>query len=63
MLKEIYEQPQAFYNSVRSVTAETLPASVKNAEAVTVIACGSSYNAGLIFKYLLEDTCAIPVQP
>jgi glucosamine--fructose-6-phosphate aminotransferase (isomerizing) len=62
MLKEIYEQPQAFYNSVRSVTAETLPASVKNAEAVTVIACGSSYNAGLIFKYLLEDSCAIPVQ-
>jgi glucosamine--fructose-6-phosphate aminotransferase (isomerizing) len=62
MLKEIYEQPQAFYNSVRSVTAETLPASVKNAESVTVIACGSSYNAGLIFKYILEDTCAIPVR-
>jgi glutamine---fructose-6-phosphate transaminase (isomerizing) len=62
MLKEIYEQPQAFYNSVRSVTAETLPASVKNAESVTVIACGSSYNAGLIFRYILEDTCAIPVR-
>jgi len=62
MLKEIYEQPQAFYNSVRSVTNETLPASVKNADSVTVIACGSSYNAGLIFKYLLEDTCAIPVR-
>ena len=27
MLKEIYEQPQAFYNSVRSVTNEILPAS------------------------------------
>jgi glucosamine--fructose-6-phosphate aminotransferase (isomerizing) len=62
MLKEIYEQPQAFYNSVRSVTNEILPESVKNAESVTVIACGSSYNAGLIFKYLLEDTCAIPVR-
>ena len=62
MLKEIYEQPQAFYNSVRSVTAEILPAPVKNAESVTIIACGSSYNAGLIFKYLLEDTCAIPVR-
>ena len=62
MLKEIYEQPQAFYNSIRSVTNETLPASVKNADSVTVIACGSSYNAGLIFKYLLEDTCAIPVR-
>jgi glutamine---fructose-6-phosphate transaminase (isomerizing) len=62
MLKEIYEQPQAFYNSVRSVTNEILPESVKNAESVTVIACGSSYNAGLIFKYLLEDACAIPVR-
>ncbi|HZK29687.1 MAG TPA: glutamine--fructose-6-phosphate transaminase (isomerizing) [Methanoregula sp.] len=62
MLKEIYEQPQAFYNSVRSVTNELIPAPVKNAESVTIIACGSSYNAGLIFKYLLEDTCAIPVR-
>jgi len=34
----------------------------KNADSVTVIACGSSYNAGLIFKYLLEDACAIPVR-
>ena len=62
MLKEIYEQPQAFYNSVRSITGETLPAPIKNPESVTVIACGSSYNAGLIFKYLLEDSCAIPVR-
>jgi glucosamine--fructose-6-phosphate aminotransferase (isomerizing) len=62
MLKEIYEQPQAFYNSVRSITTETLPAPVKNAESITVIACGSSYNAGLIFKYLLEDSCAVPVR-
>ncbi len=62
MLKEIYEQPQAFYNSVRSVTAEILPESVIKAESMTVIACGSSYNAGLIFKYLIEDACAIPVR-
>jgi len=62
MLKEIYEQPQAFYNSVRSVSNETLQAPVKTAESVTVIACGSSYNAGLIFKYLLENSCAIPVR-
>ena len=62
MLKEIYEQPQAFYNSIRSVTYETLPIPVKTAESVTVIACGSSYNAGLIFKYLLEDSSAIPVR-
>jgi glucosamine--fructose-6-phosphate aminotransferase (isomerizing) len=62
MLKEIYEQPQAFYNSVRSVSNNTLPAPVKTAKSVTVIACGSSYNAGLIFKYLLENSCAVPVR-
>jgi glucosamine--fructose-6-phosphate aminotransferase (isomerizing) len=62
MLKEIYEQPQVFYNSIRAVNRETLPAAVRNAESVTVVACGSSYNAGLIFKYLLENICAIPVR-
>ena len=62
MLKELYEQPQAFYNSVRVVRGETLPFPVQNPGSVTVIACGSSYNAGLIFKYLLEDSCAIPVR-
>ncbi len=62
MLKEIYEQPQAFYNSVRSVTRETIPAQIRSPESVTIVACGSSYHAGLIFKYLLEDTCAIPVR-
>jgi glucosamine--fructose-6-phosphate aminotransferase (isomerizing) len=62
MLKEIYEQPQVFYNSIRAVNGETLPAVVRNAESVTVVACGSSYHAGLIFKYLLENICAIPVR-
>ena len=62
MLKEIYEQPMAFYNSVRSVTPDALPASLKNTKSVTVIACGSSYNAGLIFRYLLENSCGIPVR-
>ena len=62
MLKEIYEQPQVFYNSIMAVTGQTLPVAVRNAESVTVIACGSSYHAGLIFKYLLENSCAIPVR-
>jgi glucosamine--fructose-6-phosphate aminotransferase (isomerizing) len=62
MLKEIYEQPQAFYNSVRAITRESLPEPIKNPGFVTVIACGSSYHVGLIFKYLLEDSCAIPVR-
>jgi glutamine---fructose-6-phosphate transaminase (isomerizing) len=62
MLKEIYEQPQAFYNTIRAVNFETLPAFVHHPTSITVVACGSSYHSGLIFKYLLEETCRIPVR-
>jgi len=62
MQKEIYEQPQAFYNSIRALEPETLPAIATQPSSVTIIACGSSYHAGLIFKYLLEETCNIPAR-
>ncbi|MDO9326419.1 MAG: glutamine--fructose-6-phosphate transaminase (isomerizing), partial [Methanoregula sp.] len=62
MLKEIYEQPQAFYNTIRAVNSETLPDFVHSPTSVTVVACGSSYNTGLIFKYLLEGSCRVPVR-
>lgn len=62
MLKEIFEQPLAFFNTIRSVDMETLPALLKNPPSITIVACGSSYNAGLIFKYLLEESCRIPVR-
>jgi glucosamine--fructose-6-phosphate aminotransferase (isomerizing) len=62
MLKEIYEQPQAFYNTIRSVDPDTLPEKVLHAKSVTLVACGSSYHTGLIFKYLLEATCSIPAR-
>jgi glucosamine--fructose-6-phosphate aminotransferase (isomerizing) len=62
MLKEIYEQPQAFYNTIRSVNSDTIPGFVRNTTSVTVVACGSSYHTGLIFKYLLEESCRIPVR-
>ncbi len=62
MLKEIYEQPQAFYNSVRACTKENLPEIIKKTSSVTLVACGSSYHAGLIFKYLLEESCSIPTR-
>jgi glucosamine--fructose-6-phosphate aminotransferase (isomerizing) len=61
MLKEIYEQPQAFYNTIRSVSPSTLPEKVLHAKSITLVACGSSYHTGFIFKYLLEATCGIPV--
>ncbi|RPI40864.1 MAG: glutamine--fructose-6-phosphate transaminase (isomerizing) [Methanoregulaceae archaeon] len=62
MLKEIYEQPQAFYNTIRSVDPDKLPANVRHAAFVTLVACGSSYHTGLIFKYLLEAVCGIPAR-
>jgi glutamine---fructose-6-phosphate transaminase (isomerizing) len=62
MLKEIYEQPQAFYNTIRSVDPGTLPEKVLHAKSVTLVACGSSYHTGLIFKYILEATCGIPAR-
>jgi glucosamine--fructose-6-phosphate aminotransferase (isomerizing) len=62
MLKEIYEQPQAFYNSIRALDMENLPGCAQKPASVSMVACGSSYNAGLIFKYLLEETCGIPAR-
>lgn len=62
MLKEIYEQPQALYNTIRSVDLEKLPCIINKPCAVSLVACGSSYNAGLIFKYLLEEACSIPAR-
>jgi glucosamine--fructose-6-phosphate aminotransferase (isomerizing) len=62
MLKEIYEQPQAFFNTIRSVDPDTLPGEVLHAGSITIVACGSSYHTGLIFKYLLEAICGIPAR-
>jgi glucosamine--fructose-6-phosphate aminotransferase (isomerizing) len=63
MLKEIYEQPQAFFNTIRALdTTAALPKIVRDPASVTIVACGSSYHAGLIFKYLLEESCGIPAR-
>jgi glutamine---fructose-6-phosphate transaminase (isomerizing) len=62
MLKEIYEQPQAFYNTIRAISQDTLPKFTGKPDSITVVACGSSYHAGLIFKYLIERSCGIPTR-
>ncbi len=62
MVKEIYEQPQAFCNTLRAVDKSTLPSIVYRFPSVTLVACGSSYHAGLIFKYLLEESCGVPAR-
>jgi glutamine---fructose-6-phosphate transaminase (isomerizing) len=62
MLKEIYEQPQAFFSTLRAVTKSGLPEFILHSSSITIVACGSSYHAGLIFKYLLEESCGIPAR-
>jgi len=62
MIKEIYEQPQAFFNTIRSIGAGALPRIAKKPASVTIVACGSSYHAGLIARYFIEETCGIPTR-
>ena len=73
MLKEIHEQPQTILDTMRgrytfetgeadlpdlSVTPEQLAAAGK----VWIVACGTSWHAGLVGKYLLEEMVKAPVQ-
>jgi glucosamine--fructose-6-phosphate aminotransferase (isomerizing) len=47
MLKEIFEQPQAFYNSVRAVRSDSLPEPIRDPGFVTVILRFSSMSTYL----------------
>jgi len=70
MQKEIFEQPQAIRDTLESrITNDSVlaPAFGDRAEEiflkskqVQIIACGTSYNAGLVAKYWLEDIAKIP---
>ena len=71
MLKEIYEQPRVIRDTFRGrVTPETgevslddvnLPVDyVKSINKIFVVACGTSYHAGMVGKYLFEDILRIP---
>ena len=70
MLKEIYEQPQSLSNTMEGrvinnhLAAETFGHRAKNIfptiKRVTIIACGTSYHAGLVGKHWLESLAGIP---
>ncbi|MFI6575181.1 glutamine--fructose-6-phosphate transaminase (isomerizing) [Nocardiopsis sp. NPDC050513] len=72
MLKEIVEQPQAVADTLLGrVTADgqlTLdemrlsPEELRTVEKIVIIACGTSYHAGLIAKYAIEHWCRIPCE-
>ncbi|KDE56336.1 glutamine--fructose-6-phosphate transaminase (isomerizing) [Methanoculleus sp. MH98A] len=62
MLKEIYEQPQSFYETIRAGIDESVQRMVMEADEITLVACGTSYHTALAFKYLAEPLCNIPVR-
>ena len=73
MLKEIFEQPECLTNCMRgriNVEADhvTLSALIDyrrqllSAKRVLIVACGTSWHAGLIGKQLIESFCRIPVE-
>jgi len=73
MLKEIYEQPHAITDTYRGrlIASEGIIklAGVDdhlekflNADRIIIVACGTSWHAGLVAEYLFEDLARIPVE-
>src|SRR5690606_22021163 len=62
MQKEIFEQPQSFYETIRAGVDENVRQMIMDADEITLVACGTSYHTTLIFKYLAESFCNIPVR-
>ncbi|PKP53704.1 MAG: glutamine--fructose-6-phosphate transaminase (isomerizing) [Bacteroidetes bacterium HGW-Bacteroidetes-1] len=73
MLKEIYEQPCSIRDSMRGrihleLGTVTLGGIIEyeqkllNANRIIIIACGTSWHAGLVGEYLFEDIARIPVE-
>jgi glucosamine--fructose-6-phosphate aminotransferase (isomerizing) len=73
MLKEIFEQPRAVGDTIRGrvsleegkvVLEETglSPKSLKDINRVILIACGTSYHAALVGKFMIEELARIPVE-
>ncbi len=73
MLKEIYEQPRSIGDCMRGRlnTKKGIVSlggildyveRIKNAERIVIIACGTSWHAGLVGEYLFEELARIPVE-
>lgn len=73
MLKEIYEQPRSIFDSMRgrlnSETGHLKMGGIEehetkfiNAKRIIIIACGTSWHAGMVAEYLFEEYARIPVE-
>ncbi|MDE1205294.1 glutamine--fructose-6-phosphate transaminase (isomerizing) [Tenacibaculum larymnensis] len=73
MLKEIYEQPKAIIDTYRGrmlanegiikmAGVDDNMSKFLNADRIIIVACGTSWHAGLVGEYLFEDMARIPVE-
>ena len=73
MLKEIYEQPRSIRDSMRGrlnlAQGDIFLGGIKdyeqrmvNAKRILIVACGTSWHAGLVGEYLFEEYARIPVE-
>ena len=73
MLKEIYEQPRSIRDTMRGrllVDEGVIKMAgiwdhqekFLNAKRIIIVACGTSYHAGLVAEYMIEDFARIPVE-
>jgi glucosamine--fructose-6-phosphate aminotransferase (isomerizing) len=72
MLKEIHEQPDAIAETVTDRLAEgdrvdlgeldLDPEFVKGLRRIVIVACGTSYHAGLVGRYAIEEWARVPVE-
>jgi len=73
MLKEIFEQPDTIFDCLRGrllhEQQQIVMAGVDNhiealtkASRIIIVACGTSWHAGLVAEYMIEELCRIPVE-
>ena len=73
MLKEIFEQPETLRNTMRGrlllsegsaklAGLDSNRIELRNLNRIIITACGTSYYAGMVGEYLIEDLAGVPVE-
>jgi glucosamine--fructose-6-phosphate aminotransferase (isomerizing) len=73
MLKEVFEQPHTIFDCLRGRLdltegkihmrgVEENIEQLRNAGRIIIVACGTSWHAGLVAEYIFEELCRIPVE-
>jgi glutamine---fructose-6-phosphate transaminase (isomerizing) len=73
MLKEIFEQPRAIHDTFRGRILPNQAGlmlgglhnvfdTMTSADRILIVACGTSWHAGLVGEYIIEEYCRIPVE-